>query len=116
MSAKAKRQEDEEQVQQVLKEVQVLVEQNLRRGVDKTVLRNPGDLVVVLTDCGKNDAAAIKTRLEKTLAQYLVDKNLRSQMEPLIKYAVYPQDGHTTEELLGKVNWTDTVGSASSNP
>ena len=103
-------------MQQVLKEVQVLVEQNLRRGVDKTVLRNPGDLVVVLTDCGKNDAAAIKTLLEKTLAQYLVDKNLRSQMEPLIKYAVYPQDGHTTEELLGKVNWTDTVGSASSNP
>jgi len=115
MSVKAKRREDEKQVQRVLKEVQDLVEQNLRRGVDKTVLTNPGGLVVVLADCDKNDAAAIKTRLEQTLAQYLVDKNLRSQMEPLIRYAVYPQDGHTTEELLEKVNLTDTVGSASSN-
>jgi hypothetical protein len=70
----------------------------------------------VLTDCGKNDVVAIKTRLEQTLAQYLVDKNLRSQMEPLIKYAIYPQDGRTTEELLEKVNLTNTVGSASSNP
>jgi two-component sensor histidine kinase len=116
MSARAKGQEGNGQVQQVLKEVRALVEQNLRRGVDKTVLGNPNDLVVVLTDCNKDDAAAIKTRLEQTLAQYLVDKNLHSQMEPLIRCAVYPQDGHTTEELLEKVNWTDMVGSASSNP
>jgi PAS domain S-box-containing protein len=116
MSAKAKGQEGNGQVQRVLKEVQVLVEQNLRRGVDKTVLRNPDDLVVVLTDCDKSDAAAIKTRLEQTLTQYLVDKNLHSQMEPLIRCAIYPQDGHTTEELLEKVNWTDMVGSASSSP
>jgi len=116
MSVKAKRREDEEQVQRVLKEVQDLVEQHLRRGVDKTVLRNPGDLVVVLTNCSKSDVAAIKTRLEQTLAQYLVDKNLHLQMEPLISYAVYPQDGHTTDELLSKVSWTETVGSASSNP
>jgi hypothetical protein len=60
--------------------------------------------------------AVIKTRLEQTLAQYLVDRNLHLQMEPLIKYAVYPQDGHTAEELLEKVSLTDMVGSASSNP
>jgi len=116
MSVKAKRRENEKQVQRVLKEVQDLIEQNLRRGVDKTVLKDPGDLVVVLADCGENDVAAIKTRLEQTLAQYLVDKNLHLQMEPLIRYAVYPQDGRTTEELLSKVKLTDTVGSASSNP
>jgi len=116
MSVKAKGQKNEEQVQRVLKEIQDLVEQNLRRGVDKTVMIKPGDLVIVLTDCDKSDAEAIRARLEQTLAQYLVDKNLRSQMEPLIRHAVYPQDGHTTEELLEKANWTDTVGSASSNP
>jgi len=70
----------------------------------------------VLADCSKSDVAAIKTRLEQTLAQYLVDKNLHLRVKPLIRYAVYPQDGHTTEELLSKVKWTDTVGSASSNP
>ena len=117
MSVKAKGQEDEGQAQQVLKEIQDLVEQqNLRRGVDKTVLRSPGDLVVVLADCDKSDAAAIKARLEQTFAQYLVEKNLHSQMEPLIKHAFYPQDGHTAEELLEKVNLADTVGSESSNP
>jgi signal transduction histidine kinase len=116
MSVKAKGQENEEQVQRVLKEIQDLVEQNLRRGVDKMVPGNPGDLVVVLPDCDKSDAAAIKTRLEQKLMQYLADKGLCPQIEPLIRCAVYPQDGRTTEELLSKVKWTDMVGSASSNP
>ena len=116
MSVKAKRQEDEEQVQQMLKEIQVLVEQNLRRGIDKAVLINPGDLAVVLADCSENDVAAIKARHEQALMQYLADKGLCSQVEPLIKCAIYPQDGQTTEELLSKVEWAETVGAASSNP
>ena len=116
MSVKAKGQEDEEQAQQMLKEIQVLVEQNLRRGVDKTVLINPGELAVVLAECSEDDVAAIKARHEQTLTQYLADKGLYSQVEPLIKCAIYPQDGHTTEELLSKVEWAETVGAASSNP
>ncbi|MGD0551523.1 MAG: chemotaxis protein CheB [Sedimentisphaerales bacterium] len=116
MSVKAKGQEDEKQVQRMLKEIHGLVEQNLRRGVDKTVMINHGELAVVLADCSKEDLAAIKMRHEQTLMQYLADNGLCSQVEPSIKCAVYPQDGHTTEELLSKVEWTDMVGAASSNP
>ena len=114
MSAKAKSRESEEQVQRALKEIQDLVEPDIaQRGVEKAVLRTSDVLVVVLAGCGESDVAEIKARLEQTFTQYLADKGLYLQVEPLVRYAVYPQDGHTIDELLSKVMWTDTVCLAS---
>jgi two-component system CheB/CheR fusion protein len=102
MSAKAKGQEDEEQMQRVLKEVQVLVEQNLRRNADNTVIQNTKEVLVVLGSCDIAGAAAVCQRLTQAIECHLVDKDLSSKLDLLIGYAAYPDDGQTGQSLIEK--------------
>jgi len=102
MSVKAKGQEEEEQVQRVLKEIQDLVEQNLRRNTDNTIIQNTKEVLVVLGNCDVAGAAAVCQRLTQTIECHLVDEDLSSKLDLLIGYAAYPDDGKTSQSLIEK--------------
>jgi PAS domain S-box-containing protein len=93
---------DAPQMQDILKDVSGLLERNLRRNTDNTVIQNTEEILVVLGNCDIAGAAAVCQRLTQAIECHLADKDLSSKLDLLIGYAAYPDDGQTGQSLIEK--------------
>jgi diguanylate cyclase (GGDEF)-like protein len=87
----------------LLKEIEKIIGSSLRRKAD-TVVRDTGELIVILFDTNKNGAQAVKIRIEEVIRSFLVDSE-----DQLVKgttfsvgIACYPDEANTETELLDK--------------
>jgi len=71
---------------------------NCRAG--DVVVRETNENIVLLTNCDKKNALKIEGRIEKTLDDYLKDRNLNNEIKLGFGSATYPDDGLYAEKLL----------------
>ncbi|MGA2678681.1 MAG: PAS domain S-box protein [Sedimentisphaerales bacterium] len=93
---------DPTQIQTILKDISVVLEQNLRQNTDNIIIQGTKEVLVVLENCDTNEAAAVCQRLTQAIECHLTDKNLSSKLDLLTGYAAYPDDGQTGRSLIEK--------------
>ena len=87
----------------LLKDIEKVVQGALRSRTD-AVIRDSGELIVLLFDTNGDQAAAVRQRIEEVIRKYFEE----TQGEALKKvrfnigYASYPGDANTDEDLLDK--------------
>lgn len=92
-----------EKTYELLKDIELLFHSSLRDRTD-TIVRDTGEIVIVLTDTPKENAIVVKSRIEELIQSYLSKSN-----KPLIRetvftigMATYPEDAKTDVDLLNK--------------
>lgn len=92
-----------DKLHQLLKEIEDITRGSLRGKAD-TVVRDTGELVIILFDTAKPAAQAVKQRLEEVIRNYLIGSR-EEQVKSLalnIGFAVYPEEAKDGGELLNK--------------
>jgi diguanylate cyclase (GGDEF)-like protein len=87
----------------LLRDIEGVVSASLRRKAD-TVVRDTGELIIVLADVDKSGAEAIRQRVEEAMKKYLqgYGEDLIKDLSLNIGVAVYPAEAKTEAELLDK--------------
>ena len=87
----------------LLKDIAKEAKGALRRRAD-TVVRDTGDLIVLLFDTRKEDVEVVRARIKKTINAYLSDGKEKFLKNISITFgnATYPDEAITDEELLKK--------------
>ncbi|NQU95188.1 MAG: PAS domain S-box protein [Candidatus Omnitrophica bacterium] len=87
----------------LLKDIAKETKGSLRRRAD-SVVRDTGDLIVLLFDTRKEDVAVVRKRVEKTISDYLSGGKEKFLKNISITFgnATYPDEAITDEELLKK--------------
>ncbi|MDD5496113.1 MAG: ATP-binding protein [Candidatus Omnitrophica bacterium] len=87
----------------MLKEIEAMINGSLRRKAD-TVVRDTGEIIVVLLDTSKTNAEVVRSRIEKVIQKYLIDsrKKLPGEIYFTMGFASYPDEAKSDEELLNK--------------
>lgn len=92
-----------EKSQNLLRDIEKAVSNPLRRRTD-TVVRNAGELIILLFDTARTDAVAVSRRIEEAIRTYLAEskEDMIRGMHFTIGAATYPEEAITDEELLNK--------------
>ena len=87
----------------LLKEIEGIVKECLRRQAD-TVVRNTGELIVLLPDTKKKDVEIVRERVEKLIVNYIskAKENYIKKLHIAFGNATYPDDAGDSVELLKK--------------
>ena len=93
----------EEATNNLLKDIEQVTKDSLRRRAD-AVVRDAGNLMVLLFDTRKGDVAVVRKRVEEALSTYFSGKKEKSIKNIEIAYgnATYPDEAANDEELLQK--------------
>jgi GGDEF domain-containing protein len=75
------------------------IKKSLRRAGD-AVAKDTGEIIVIVSGCGKENVLNVINRLQQNLNDYLVKERLSEQIKLKIGYSTYPQDAETEEELI----------------
>ena len=87
----------------LLMNIEKVTEGALRRRAD-TVIRNANELIIFLFDTGKEDAAAVKKRIEEVVNTYLTESKEKwpENIRITLGAATYPDDAANDHDLLNK--------------
>lgn len=85
----------------ILTEAVKLVKNNLNHNRDE-IIRNDGDILVILTDCGKQDSLKVKSRIEEIMQKYLSDNEMAGIIKLMFGCAAYPDDAADEMNLVLK--------------
>lgn len=88
-----------EEIRAVLEEIRGVVNSSLRHSGD-AVIKDTGEIIVVLVDCDKNGCFNVVSRLEQAVKDYLEKKNLTERIKLRFGCATYPDEGKSDEELI----------------
>ena len=91
----------ETKVHDILNGLEEVIKNALRREGDM-VLRDTGEVIVVLVDCNKDDLHRVEGRLEQAVSDYLVDAGLKNKVKLRLGSSSYPDDARNEEELIRK--------------
>ncbi|MFH1414372.1 MAG: ATP-binding protein [Candidatus Omnitrophota bacterium] len=86
----------------ILKDMEVVLRNNLRKE-DGCVLRGTENLGVILFNCDRDNALRVEGRVGQILEEYLDRKRIADKIRVSYKYALYPEEGRTYEELIKKI-------------
>ena len=81
---------------EAMAEVGRLVKSTLNRGGDD-VVRNEGDILVILTDCDKQNSLRVRNKVEGIMQKYLSDHEMAGIIKLRFGCATYPEDA--TDEM-----------------
>jgi PAS domain S-box-containing protein len=115
---KLKQKLSHEKITSILKDMEVILENNLRRAGNSpnraadAVFKLHSEIFVVLANCGKENTPAVRGRLEQKLDDYLADKNLADKIRLFFGCATYPDDAVTVEELIKNAKELQAMASA----
>ncbi|MBE3113283.1 MAG: response regulator [Actinobacteria bacterium] len=84
-----------------LKDMERALRDTLRLEGD-VVMRNVDEIMVLLSDCNKENVPRVKCRLEKILDNCLKQRNLAKKIKLHFGYATYPDEGLRAGELVKK--------------
>ncbi|MBI4707095.1 MAG: PAS domain-containing protein [Candidatus Omnitrophica bacterium] len=88
-----------------LSSVLIDMEQVLRTKVHSSkdfVLKDTGEIAVILVDCEKTDAINVKERLQQSLDELLFSKNIHEKIKLRLGSATYPDEADNEEGLIQK--------------
>lgn len=89
-------------VDSVLKDMEELLRNSLRREEGDTAIKGDGEVAVILAECDKENAFRVEGRLEHILENYLTQKKMAKKIELRFGCATYPDDTRNAEELIKK--------------
>ncbi|HNX80619.1 MAG TPA: ATP-binding protein [Candidatus Omnitrophota bacterium] len=95
-------QESQERGVNVLHEIKEILHDALRGGGD-VIVKDRGELALVLVGCDKLNVLRVEGRLSHALEDYLARHNLSDQLSFHFSSVTYPEDGATEMELLTKI-------------
>lgn len=84
--------------------VEQVLKRALRRDGDLLV-KDTGDIIVILEDCGKAEVLRIEGRLEQALSDYIAQETKLGEIKFKVGVSTYPQDGRTFDELMKKARY-----------
>ena len=93
-----KRKYPDEQIRLMLKSIEASLEDSLRREGD-LVVKDTGEIIVLLADCDRESVSAVKDRLEKALKEHLGNKGLE-EIKIQFGYATYPDEAENDVDLI----------------
>jgi len=91
-----------EEIQLMLNEIQNVLGNTLV-GIESAVTEDFGKIMVVLFDCDKEYTNRMIGKLEDSLKQHLIKKELIDKVKLKFRCTMYPDDAKTNEELFKKV-------------
>lgn len=92
-------------IDSLLKDMQNVLNISLRQTGD-VVVKNTGEIIVLLVDCDKNGAVKVEGRLEQQLKSYLNAHDLTSNIKLHFGCATYPDEAKSDVELIKKAKKT----------
>ncbi len=78
-----------------------LIKSTLRREGDD-IINNGGEIIVILADCDKENAARVQYRFEEIVGKYLADQKVDGAIKVRYGYATYPDDAKDEPGLMEK--------------
>lgn len=88
------------EIRSFLQDISAALETSLRRAGD-VVVRNTGELIILLPECTKKGVIAVEERLEQALKDYLKTKKI-PKLSLHVGTATYPDEAKTEEALIRK--------------
>ena len=85
----------------ILSEAVRLVKHNLNH-VGDDIIRNDGDILVILKDCSKQNSLKVKSRIEEIMRKYLSDNEMSGIIKLWFGCAAYPDDAADEMNLVLK--------------
>jgi len=92
----------EEKAREIAKDIKKILQEALRGGGD-VILKDWGELAIVLVGCDKVNVLRVEGRLSHALEDYLLRVNLSNALSFHFSSVTYPDDGSTEEELLTRI-------------
>lgn len=90
-----------EVIRQVLKDLEIIVKNNLRRSGDNA-LKERGELSVFLRDCDKETALRMEGRLEQAIDDYLMAHDLSGKLYLKFGTATFPEEAREIGALIAR--------------
>lgn len=85
----------------IISEVARLIKSTLRREGDD-VVNSGSDIMVIISDCDKENIIRVRYRLEEIVLRYLADQKTDGAIKVHYGFATYPDDAKDDIELIGK--------------
>ena len=104
-----KRQLDSQKLRFGLLDIERVLRYSLRLPGD-TVLRDDGEIFIILEECGKENALTVESRLERAIADYLKREELAEEIKLRFGSITYPDEAKNAEELFGKAKKSQQGG------
>ena len=98
---KLKQEFSDEKMGAILRSMEGIIKDTLRRKGD-VVLKDSGEMVVILADCNKEAASSVENRLKEALDKYLTNEKLSGEIKLRFGCAVYPDEAKNDIELIEK--------------
>lgn len=91
----------DKEIQLFLEDLEEVIKSRLRR-TNEVAVNKTGEIIVVLSDCNREDALIVEGRLQQIIEDALAKKELAKKVSLRFGLAVYPDDAGSDEELLKK--------------
>lgn len=91
-----------ENLNSILRGMEDILSNSLRREEGDAALKNNGEVVVILADCNRENALRVEGRLEHVLEDYLARKKMAGEIKLRFGCATYPDEAKSDEELIKK--------------
>ena len=89
----------------LLAELEEIIREQLYRSKD-LVLKYPGEFIIILYSCNKNNGFIVQGRIEQALRSYLVSVSLNKDLKLSFGVATYPDEVSSYQELINKARLT----------
>jgi diguanylate cyclase (GGDEF)-like protein/PAS domain S-box-containing protein len=99
---KLKQELSHENLQTILKDMEGILKNSLRHGREDVVVRDSGEIIVILTGCDKDNSLKIEGRLNQALEDYLTRQKLTDKIMLRFGRATYPDEAKSDEALIEK--------------
>jgi len=98
---KLKKKLTEKEFQSILSNMEKVLKDSLRREGD-IIVKDIGEIVLLLADCDKESAANVEKRLRGAVNSYLAKKEMAKKINLRFGRSTYPEDASSDEELIAK--------------
>jgi diguanylate cyclase (GGDEF)-like protein len=99
---KLKQELSHENLQTILKDMEGILKNSLRHDRGDVVVRDSGEIIVILTGCDKDNSLKIEGRLNQALEDYLTRQKLTDKIMLRFGRATYPDEAKSDEALIEK--------------
>ena len=105
---KLKKDISDKEMQSLLKDMEEVLKSGLRPAGD-VVVKSAGEMMVILSDCEREGALIVESRLQQIIEYALAKKELAKKVSLRFGLTSYPDDAVSVEELLRKARGSQSV-------
>ncbi|MEW6101255.1 MAG: ATP-binding protein [Candidatus Omnitrophota bacterium] len=90
-----------EQIRGILEDMETVLNRTLRKERDM-VIKDTGEIIVILAECDKENAVRVKARLQEVLNEYLSTSRIAEKISLHFGCSVFPDEAGSEEDLIQK--------------